>query len=574
MYIERVPNRNSPPSILLRESYRQDGKVRKRTLANLTHWSPELVQQFQNLLQGSHTIESLESTFEITRSLPHGHIHAILGTIQRFGLDKLIAPRTSRNRRLVIAMIVSRLAFPVSKLATTRTFHPESCTNTLGDLLGIEGATTDELYGAMDWLLARQTQIEQRLAQQYLQSGSLVLFDLSSTYLEGEHCPLAKRGYSRDRKRGTLQIVFGLLCNAQGAPVAVEVFSGNTSDPKTLQNHLTKLQQRFNLQRGVLVGDRGMLANKQIHQVLKQTPGWQWIGALKSEQIRLLVVAQAFDVGALQQQWVLEFQAAGYPDERLIACYNSSLAKQRSQTRQSLLTATEAEFTKIVKATQRQRNPLQGKDKIALRVGKVMNRFKVAKHFEITISETLFSYQRNDASILAESNLDGIYMLRTSIKAESMATAEVVRAYKSLSRVEQAFRCLKSVDLRIRPIFHRLENRVKSHVLLCFLAYHVEWQMRQALAPLLFAEDDLEAAQQKRGSIVDAMKKSDSAYRKATTKRSAEDLPIHSFRSLLEDLATITKNRIQPQSGLPCFEKVTRPTPLQHRIFELLEMAL
>ena len=271
MYIEWVPNRNSPPSILLRESYRQDGKVRKRTLANLTHWSPELVQQFQNLLQGSHTIESLESTFEITRSLPHGHIHAILGTIQRFGLDKLIAPRTSRNRRLVIAMIVSRLAFPVSKLATTRTFHPESCTNTLGDLLGIEGATTDELYGAMDWLLARQTQIEQRLAQQYLQSGSLVLFDLSSTYLEGEHCPLAKRGYSRDRKRGTLQIVFGLLCNAQGAPVAVEVFSGNTSDPKTLQNHLTKLQQRFNLQRGVLVGDRGMLANKQIHQVLKQT---------------------------------------------------------------------------------------------------------------------------------------------------------------------------------------------------------------------------------------------------------------------------------------------------------------
>jgi transposase len=397
------------------------------------------------------------------------------------GLDKVIGSRKSGNRQLVVAMIVARIIAPASKLATTRALNCDSCTSTLAQLLGIGEVSEDALYEAMDWLVERQGEIEQRLAGQYLKDGSLVLFDLSSTDLEGEHCPLAKRGYSRDRKRGTVQIVFGLLCNAQGCPVAVEVFSGNTSDPTTLQHHLEKLQQRFKLKGGVLVGDRGMLADKQIQQVLKQAPGWGWIGALKSEQIRVLVEQNVFEVETLHQQQMVELQTADYPDERLVVCYNSALAKQRNQTRQSLLEATEQEFAKIVKATQRLRKPLQGKDEIALRVGQVMNRFKVAKHFKLTINEIHFSYQRNAASIDAESSLDGIYVLRTSVKSEHLNTADVVRAYKSLSQVEQAFRCLKSVDLQIRPIFHRLEQRVKSHVLLCFLAYHVEWHMRQAL---------------------------------------------------------------------------------------------
>jgi transposase len=490
------------------------------------------------------------------------------------GLDKAIAPRQSCHRQVVVAMIVARLIAPASKLATTRALAADSCTSTLGQLLEIAEVSEDALYEAMDWLVQRQAEIEQRLAGQYLEEGSLVLFDLSSTYLEGEHCPLAKRGYSRDRKRGTVQIVFGLLCTAQGCPVAVEVFRGNTSDPTTLQSHLTKLEQRFKLKSGVLVGDRGMLADKQIQQVLKQTPGWGWISALKSEQIRVLLEQNVFEIETLHQHQMVEVQTAEYLDERLIVCYNGALAQQRSQTRQSLLEATEQEFAKIVKATQRLRKPLKGKDEIALRVGQVMNRFKVAKHFQLTISETHFSYQRNDTSIVLEANLDGIYVLRTSVKSEHLTTANVVRAYKSLSQVEQAFRCLKSVDLQIRPIFHRLEQRVKSHVLLCFLAYHGEWQMRQALAPLLFAEDDPAGAQQQRASVVAAFKKSESAYRKATTKRSPDDLPIHSFSSLLEDLATITQNTIQPQAGLPCFEKMTRPTPFQQRVFQLLQVSL
>jgi transposase len=548
--------------------------VHKRTLANLSDWPPELVSQFQSLLKGGQVVEFAEDTFEITRSLPHGHAQAVLGTLQRVGLDKVIASRKSYHRQLVVAMIVSRIIAPASKLATTRALASDSCTSTLAQLLGIGEVSEDALYEAMDWLVERQGEIEQRLARQYLEDGSLVLFDLSSTYLEGEHCPLAKRGYSRDRKRGTVQIVFGLLCNAQGCPVGVEVFRGNTSDPTTLQSHLTKLQERFKLKGGVLVGDRGMLADKQIQQVLKQSPGWGWIGALKSEQIRVLLEQNVFEVENLHQQQMVEVKTEDYPDERLIVCYNRTLARQRSQTRQSLLEATEQEFVKIVKATQRLRNPLQGKDKIALRAGQVMNRFKVAKHFQLTISETHFSYQRNDVSIRLESNLDGIYVLRTSVKSERLSTADVVRAYKSLSQVEQAFRCLKSVDLQIRPIFHRLEQRVKSHVLLCFLAYHVEWHMRQALAPLLFAEDDPAGAQQKRVSVVASVKKSDSAKRKATTKRSSDNLPIHSFSSLLEDLATITQNTIQLQSGLPCFEKMTRPTPFQQRVFQLLQVTL
>jgi len=575
MYIERVPNRNSAPTILLRESYRENGRVRKRTLANLTHWSPELVEQFENLLKGGRTIERLDEAFDVVRSLPHGHVAAVVGTIKRTQLDKAIAQRATLNRQLVLAMVVARILDPTSKLATVRQLSPQTLSNTLSEQLGLEQVTKDGLYRAMDWLLKRQERIEQHLGAAHLKEGSVVLFDISSTYLEGEHCSLAKRGYNRDKKKGMVQVVFGLVCNAQGCPVAVEVFEGNTSDPSTLKPQLKKLKERFQLSTGILVGDRGMLPNTKIQSELKTTQGWEWITALKSAQIRKLLDANAFELEQLHQSKWLEFEAPTYPEERLIACYNMSLATQRKHRRQELLEATEVEFVTVLAATQRQRDPLQGQDQIALRLGKVMNRFKVAKHFELDITDTSFTYQRKTESIEAEAKLDGVYVVRTSISSKVFGATEVVKAYKSLSHVEQAFRCFKSVDLKVRPIFHRLEDRVRAHLLLCLLAYYVEWHMRKALAPVLFEEDDPQDAQTKRTSIVDSAKKSESARRKAATKRTIENLPVHSFRSLLADLATITSMTIQPrQKELPCFEKVTHPTPVQRRALQLLKVNL
>jgi transposase len=575
MYIERVPNRKSAPAILLRESYRENGKVRKRTLANLTHWSPEVVKQFENLLKGGRTIECLDKAFDIVRSLPHGHVAAVVGTIKRTQLDKVLAQRATLNRQLVLAMVASRILDPASKLATARQLSPQTHSHTLSQQLGLASVTKDSLYRAMDWLQSRQERIEQHLGAAHLKEGSVVLFDISSTYLEGEHCPLAKRGYNRDKKKGMVQVVFGLVCNAQGCPVAVEVFEGNTSDPSTLKTQLTKLKERFKLSRGILVGDRGMLPNTKIQSELKTTQGWEWITALKSAQIRKLLEANAFELEKLQTSRWLELQAPSYPEERLIACYNMSLATQRQHRRQELLEATEAEFDKILAATLRQREPLRGQDQIALRLGKVMNRFKVAKHFQLEITDTSFTYERKNESIEAEAKLDGIYVVRTSVSAKALEATEVVKAYKSLIHVEQAFRCFKSVDLKVRPIFHRLEERVRAHLLLCLLAYYVEWHMRQALAPMLFEEDDPQDAQTKRTSIVESAKKSESAYRKASTKRTSEDLPVHSFRSLLTDLATIAKMTVQPrQKELPCFEKITQPTPVQSRAFHLLKVSL
>lgn len=575
MYIERVPNRHSAPAILLRESYRQDGKVRKRTLANLSHWPPELVEQLQQLLKGARTVEQLDGAFEIVRSLPHGHVRAVLGTLHRIKLHTTILQRRNRHRDLVQAMIVARILNPTSKLATARALAAPTGPSTLAQELTLEGVSEDELYQALDWLLKRHPKIEQRLAQRHLSEHHFVLCDLSSTYLEGEHCPLAKRGYSRDGKKGKVQIEFSLLCNHQGCPVAITVFEGNTSDAQTLQPQLQKLTERFGIEHGILVGDRGTLPDSQIQAHLQGLEGWDWITALRAVQIQQLLSAGTLNLAQFETQNWVEITSPKYPNERLVACRNRALAHQLGHKREALLTATEAELDKIVAATTRPKHPLQGQAEIGLRVGKVLPRFKVAKHFELTITDHQFSYQRKAESIAADTQLDGIYVIRTSVGAAVLSATEVVKTYKSLSLVEQAFRCIKMSDLKIRPIFHRLESRVRAHVFLCFLAYYVEWHMRQKLAPILFDEDDPVGAQQQRQSIVESAQRSPSTRHKLGTKRTPLGEPIHSFQSLLPDLATIVKSTVQPkQLDVACFDKVTQPTSLQQKAFELLEVPL
>ena len=575
MYIERVPNRNSPPAILLRESYRQDGKVRKRTLANLSKWPPELIEQFERLLKGARTIDQLEDAFEIVRSAPHGHVRAVLGTLHRTKLHTAILERGNRNRDLVLAMVVSRILAPSSKLATVRALSPQTCSSTLAQELNLEELTEVELYQAMDWLLKHQPKIESKLARRHLSEDTLVLCDLSSTYLEGEHCPLAKRGHSRDRKKGKVQIEFSLLCNQHGCPVAVTVFEGNTSDAKSLQPQLQKLTERFGIKHGVLVGDRGTLPDTQIQQHLKNLEGWDWITALRAAQIRKLLEAGTLKLEVFEEQSWIEINSEIYPNERLIACYNRQLAAQTAHRREALLRVTEAELDKVVVATSRSKQRLEGKAEIGLRAGKVLNRFKVAKHFELSITDTHLSYQRQSHTIEADAQLDGLYVIRTSVSAKTFTPPEVVKTYKTLSLVEQAFRCIKMSDLKIRPILHHLEARVRAHVFICFLAYYVEWHMRQRLAPMLFEEDDPQQAQQLRTSIVAAAQRSKSARKKAGSKQTPQGEPVHSFQSLLSDLATIVRSTVQPQQlSVISFEKVTQPTPVQQRAFELLEVPL
>lgn len=576
MYIERVPNRNSPPAILLRESYREDGKVKKRTLANLSHWPPEKVEQFQALLRGEIVaLAQLEEAFEIVRSRPHGHVLAVLGTLRNLKLEQILCTRRSRNRDLVVAMVVTRLIAPCSKLATARSLNEQTCTSTLGEMLGVEATNQLQLYEAMDWLNQRQPEIENKLAKRHLTSGTIVLCDLTSTYLEGVTCSLAERGYSRDGKRGTLQVVFALLCDAVGRPIAVEVFEGNTADSSTVECQLNKLKERFELDRLILVGDRGLLPDKRISETLKPTAGIDWITALRAEQIR-----QLFEQGVLHQTLFetsdcVELNSSAYPDERLIACYNSGLAQRRRQQREELLKATEQELDKIIAAVLRESRPLRGANNIGVRVGKVINRFKVAKHFDTEITDSNFSYHRLPDKIAAEEKLDGIYVIRTSVAASLLKAPDVVLAYKSLSQVEQAFRSYKTVDLQVRPIFHRLANRVKAHIFLCMLAYYVEWHLRLALAPLIFDEDAPQQALAKRTSVVEKAPRSDSAIRKIKRKQTLEELPVHSFQSLLSDLATVVKNRIQPRlETASAFDKVTQPTPLQQKAFELLGVHL
>ena len=575
MYIESVPNRNSPPAVLLRESYRDAGKVKKRTLANLSKWPPALVEGLRVLLKGGTALARLEAAFDIVRARPHGHVAAVLGTLRKLRLERLIAPQRSPERDRVLAMIVARVLDPGSKLATARNLAEATAGDSLAETLALGTVDEDELYAAMDWLLTRQQRIERGLARRHLQDGALVLYDLTSVYLEGRSCPLARRGHSRDGKKGKLQIEFGLLCDAEGRPVAVEVFPGNAADPTTVGVQIEKLRARFGLSKVVLVGDRGMLTEARIREEVKPA-GLDWIGALRGPAIRKLVESGAVQLSLFDETDLVEVRTDAYPGERLMVCRNPLLADERARKREELLDATEELLDPIVAATRRKKWRLKGEDKIGERVGKVIGKFRMAKHFEWDIDDDgAFGYKRNAASIASEAALDGLYVIRTSLSETELDDQGTVRAYKRLSAVERAFRSLKSVDLKVRPVFHRTAERVRAHVLLCMLAYYVEWHMRRRLAPLLFDDEDPTGAEAQRTSVVAPARVSESARRKARTKRTDEGRPVHSFRSLLRDLATVTKNRVAPRlPGAEPFDIIARPTELQRQAFRLLGVRL
>jgi transposase len=577
MYVAAVPNRNSPPAILLRESYRLDGKVKTRTLANISHLPAHQVEALRLALSGSLTAPAtpLPDSFRISRSLPHGHVAAVLGCLRNLEIDSILGPAPGRQRDLVIAMIVARIIEPASKLATARGLHSDTLHHSLGEILGLDSADETELYQAMDWLLPQQARIEQALAKRHLSQGGLVLYDLTSTYFEGRHCPLAKLGHSRDDKSGNLQIVFGLLTNAAGCPVAVEVFTGNTSDPKTVAAQVNKLRQRFGLSDVVLIGDRGMITSARIREDLPASQGIQWISALRATQIQKLAAGGQLQMTLFDQTDLVEIVHPDFPGERLIACFNPLLAEERARKRPDLLAATEKQLEKIAAATKRTKRPLRGKQNIGIRAGKILNRYKMGKHFQLRIEEDSFHYERKTANIQREENLDGIYVIRTSVKKEALSSQQVVASYKSLSGVERAFRSLKSVDLQVRPIHHRLPDRVRAHILLCVLAYYVEWHMRQLLGPILFDDDDKARAQAARKSVVAPAQRSASAKLKAFTKQTADGMKVHSFQTLIGDLATIVKNRIQPaDKNLAVFDMLTQPTVIQQRALDLLGVTL
>ena len=574
MYIESVPNRNSPPAILLREGWREGGKVRKRTLANLSKWPPALIEGLRVLLKGGTAVAHLEKAIDIVRSLPHGAVAAVLGMIRQLKLDRLIDGADSPVRRRVLAMIVERIIHPGSKLATARGLAEATARDSLADTLELGPCDEDDLYEAMDWLLKRQENIEKRLAKRHLKEGTLVMYDLTSVYVEGSHCPLAQYGYSRDGKRGKPQIEFGLLCDAEGCPVAVEVFEGNTADPNTVSTQIDKLRNRFGLSKVVLVGDRGMLTEARIRDEVKPA-GLDWISALRKPAIRSLMEAGAIQTSLFDERDLIEVQSPDYPGERLMVCRNPLLADEQTRKRKSLLEATEVRLDQIVEATRREKYRLKGQDRIGLRVGKVIGKYKMAKHFELNITDDSFTYQRNLDSIAAEKALDGLYVVRTSLPEETLDAEGTVSAYKGLSRVERAFRSLKTVDLKVRPIFHYTADRVRAHVFLCMLAYYVEWHMREKLRSLLFDDEDREQAEALRTSVVAPAEVSPSAKDKARRKRNADGRPLYSFRTLLEDLATLSKNRVVPRlPGAEPFEILTRPTDQQREIFRLLDVRL
>ena len=554
---------------LLRRTYREEGKVKHETVGNISHLPFEIIEIVRRALKGE-IFSGVQEDFEIVRSLPHGHVAAVLGMIRKLKLETIISPVACNQRDLVLAMIVSRILAPCSKLAAARALDTETLSTSLGEVLGIESADVSELYRSMDWLLVRQAEVENALASNHLSNGSLVLYDVTSVYVEGSKCPLAQLGYNRDGKKGKKQIVLGLLCSVQGCPIAVEVFEGNTADPKTLASQIAKVRTRFGLSRVVIVGDRGMITEARLRDDLRCEQGIEWITALRAPAIRKLVQNASLQLSLFDEKDLAEISDPDYPDERLVVCKNPLLAYERARKREDLLQATEKKLNKVVEATMRQMRRLKGKEKIALRVGKILDQFKMAKHFCFEIQEESFRYCRNQETITSESSLDGIYVIRTSLSQDEMSTADTVRAYKGLSRAERAFRILKSIDLQIRPIFHWTSNRIKSHVLLCMLAYYVEWHMKQALAPMLFEDHDRAAAAELRESVVAPAKRSMSAMRKIRTGKTSEGLPVHSFRTLIADLGTLTKNRIHIKSTGARFDLYANATPSQNQAFKLL----
>ena len=573
MYIESVPNRNSPAAVLLRESYRENGKVRKRTLANLSCLSSEVLEGLKVLLRGGVAVPSADELFSVERSLPHGHVAAVLGSARGCGAAHWFSSAPEPLQSLLQAMLVARVIEPASKLATHRQLHDDTASTSLGRVLGVGQCDADDLYRALDWLHEAQPAIERRLARQHLVGATLVLYDLTSTWLTGRCCELAARGHSRDGKRDDPQIVFGLVCTAQGCPIAVEVFKGNTADPATVAAQVTKLKERFGIERLAWVGDRGMLTSARIEQVLKPQ-GMDWVSSLRAPQIAQLVQEHGpFQPSLFDERNLLELTSQHFPGERLVVCRNPLLAQERARKRLELLGATEADLTKIAAATQRARNPLRGQDLIALRVGRVIERFHMAKHFTLAITDTTLTFERKTDAIEAEAAMDGLYVIRTSLPAAQLDANATVAAYKSLAHVERAFRSIKTVDLNVRPVFHYNEQRVRAHVFLCMLAYYVEWHMRARLKPMLFDDEQLDVASAARVSAVAKALRSEHAKAKDASKTADDGLPLHSFRTLLKDLGTlaynITHTQASPETKIVL---TTRPTPLQTKAFALLAL--
>lgn len=568
MYVEVVPNRGSPPAVLLRESYREAGKVKKRTLSNLTDWPADRIEALRAALRGDSVARS--SAMEIVRSRPHGHVVAVLGTALKLGLDTILATKRSRERDLCLAMVVARVLDPRSKLATSSGLTQATLHHTLGEVLGVRDASVDDLYGALDWLLAAQPRVEKKLAARHLSDGCLVLYDLTSTWMEGRKCPLARRGYSRDGKKENAQVVFGILTDREGCPVSVEVFSGNTADPATVAAQVRKLVFRFHLRRVVIVGDRGMLTDARIRQDVATRPEFGWISALRAPAIQELHRSGAIQLSLFEQTDLAEITHPDFPGERLVVCKNPLLAGERARKRIELLAATEHALAKVQAATTRTNRPLRGKDQIALRIGAVLGRWKMGKHFAVSITESSVTWTQDQANIAKESALDGIYVVRTSVPADELDAAEVVSAYKRLAGVERVFRSMKTVDLRVRPIFHRTEDHVRAHIFLCFLAYYVEWHMRRSLRELLFDDEHPAEAAARRKSVVAPAQRSIGALKKAASKMGNGGMPAQSLRTLLADLATLTRNRVRPAGGGPEADIDTTPTPMQARAFELL----
>lgn len=567
MYIETVPNRNSPPAILLRESFRDGARTRKRTLGNLSHLPADAIDAVRRILRGE-TLVPVAEHLAIERSWPHGHVAAVLGTMRRLELPAILGSRSSPERDLVQAMIAARVLAPASKLATARGLDAETASSSLGQEFGLESVNADALYAALDWLGERQPRIEAKLATRHLRDGMLLLYDVTSTYFEGHASELGQLGHNRDQTGWQPQIVLGLLCTDAGCPVAVEVFPGNTSDPRTLASALTKVRERFGLKQVVMVGDRGLITAARIREELREVDGLAWITALRAPAIRGLVQAGALQLSIFDERDLGEITAPAYPGERLIVCRNPLLAEERARKRTELMAVTERQLAAITVATERRRQRLVGKDRIGVRVGRVLARSKMGKHFTVTITDTGFTYARKTASVAAEAALDGIYVIRTSVPATALDTPSVVMAYKQLSHVERAFRTLKSPELEVRPIYHRKEERIRSHVFLCMLAYYVSWHMQRTLAPLLFKDSDLAAARAARASVVAPAKRSPSAVRKIAHGVTDDGVSLHSFRTLLRDLATLTRNQIR--LGEARFHQLSTPTPLQARAFELL----
>lgn len=566
MYVERVPNRNSPPAILLREAWREGKKVRKRTIANLSDWPETRIENLRRVLRDEPLI-SRRDHFEVERTLPHGHVEAILGTIRKLGLDVMISSKPCRERDLVLAMIAERLIHPCSKLATTREWHA----TTLAEELSVQSADEDDLYKAMDWLLARKERIEKKLAKRHLGEGSLVLYDISSSYYWGRHCPLAKFGHSRDGKKGLPIIVYGVLTDADGRPIGMEVYPGNTGDPKSVPDQVHKLRQHFGLSRVVIVGDRGMLTQPQI-DLIKKHQEMGWITALTSVAIRDLVEKRALQLSLFDEKNLAEISSPDYPGERLMACYNPLLDNERSRKRRELLEATDQGLARISKEVARRKKKLLTEAEIALKVGRVLERFKMAKHYTYKIGPGTFEWARCEESIKQEEALDGIYVIRTSEPQERLSAEDTVRNYKSLSQVERAFRCLKGVfDLLVRPIRHRTAERVPAHFFLCMLAYYVEWHMRRALAPILFTDEQLPEDRKHRDPVRPAKPSETVKYKKAM-HQTEDGFPVHSFETLIAALATRCRvsYRLKSDEVDLAFNEAPAPTPIQAKAYELL----